>query len=93
VWTMRDERGTLDDFDNTAQKLRYCRWGESGVTVAQTPGETVNASAEITCSSASKGPDFAGEVNVFLSLNGVDFSATGLRFTCETLSNSRSSCI
>ena len=81
TWTMWDERATLAGFDNTAAKLRYCRWGGADVTVAATPGVGANASAEITCSAADKGGDFAGLVRVYISLNGVDFSDTGLSFT------------
>ena len=60
---MRDERGTLGGFDNTAAKLRYCRWGESDVTLAESSALEANATAEISCSAANieaRVSDFAG---------------------------------
>ena len=41
----------------------------------------VNVTASMTCYSANKGPDFAGVVRLYVSLNGVEFSDTGLTFT------------
>ena len=35
----------------------------------------------MTCYSANKGPNFAGVVRLYVSLNGVEFSDTGLTFT------------
>ena len=84
-WVMReadDWRGTLSGFDNTAERLRYCRWGEGAdVTVAEPPADGTNASTTLACASAAKGRDFAGDVAVYVSLNGVDFAPTGLTFT------------
>ena len=45
------------------------------------PSSGINASTTIVCSSAQKDQDFAGEVHVYVSLNGVDFADTNLTFT------------
>ena len=33
-WDLYDHRGWLLNFEHTKERLRFCRWGESGVTVA-----------------------------------------------------------
>ena len=43
-------------------------------------GSDVNASTTIICRSAPQGIDFAGEVRVYVSLNGVDFVRTQLTY-------------
>ena len=80
---MADPRGGLDTFAHTADALRFCRWGEeeAGVTLAEVRPPPYNASELISCPSADMGADFAGSVSVFVSLNGRDYSDTGLDFT------------
>ena len=84
-WVLYDHRGFLLNFEHTAARLRYCRWGETGVTLAVSTYEEeqagVNVTAVMTCYSADKGPDFAGVVSVYVSLNGIEFADTGLTFT------------
>ena len=55
--------------------------GQPPRSTAEAEAAGVNVSAMMTCYSATKGPDFAGVVRLYVSLNGVEFSDTGLTFT------------
>ena len=52
-WTMYDHRGGLRAFDHTGRALRYCRWGDEGVTLAddtlEAEAQGVNTSALLSC--------------------------------------------
>lgn len=80
-WTMHDPGARLTGFAHTEAALRFCRWGGTDDTIAEPPDPLVNASDTLVCRAADKGPSFAGPVQVQISLNGLDFSDTGLTFT------------
>ena len=81
-WRMREAESWRGALELAGGGTRYCRWGDEGVTVAEdAAGGSYNASTTIVCASASKGEDFAGTVQVYVSLNGVDFADTSLTFT------------
>ena len=88
LWTIRHADARLApagmtgvDADGNPVYKRYCRWGGADATEAEPPAAGDDPATVITCASAAKARDFAGEVAVAVSLNGVDYSDTGLTFT------------
>ena len=67
------------DADGNPVYKRYCRWGGADAE-AEPPAATTTGDGDHVAS-AAKARDFAGEVAVAVSLNGVDYSDTGLTFT------------
>ena len=89
-WVMKEAqswRGTLTGFDDSSAAQRYCRWGEdhAHTTLALSGADVLgvlgyNVSNTIVCLSAAMDLNFAGDVMVYVSLNGIDFAPTGLTF-------------